>query len=71
MTVVEARWAVFFDAMDHPYYYDPEAEWGLPNAQQSATGSIRLITQRSTEQGAKFGSTVTAHSMAAALTTTE
>lgn len=33
LAVVEARWAVFFDALNHPYYYDPEAEWGLPNAQ--------------------------------------
>jgi hypothetical protein len=32
-TVVEAQWAVFFDTMNDPWFYDQEAEWGLANAQ--------------------------------------
>lgn len=32
-TVVEARWAVFFDALGDPWDYDSKAEWGLFNPQ--------------------------------------
>jgi hypothetical protein len=33
LTVVEARWAVFFDTVRHDWDYDAEAEWGLFNAE--------------------------------------
>jgi hypothetical protein len=33
LTVVEARWAVFFDATKTLWHYDPDSEWGLPNQQ--------------------------------------
>lgn len=33
LTVVEARWAVFFDTLNDLWVYDREAEWGLANAQ--------------------------------------
>ena len=32
-TIVEARWAAFFDAQRDPWDYDPEAGWGLGNEQ--------------------------------------
>lgn len=32
-TLVEAQWAVFFDAMNERWLYDQDAEWGLANAQ--------------------------------------
>ena len=31
--IVEAQWAVFFDALSDTWRYDQEAEWGLTNTQ--------------------------------------